>query len=141
MTNASKRIAVAWTLITAPVLLFGVSWLMGSGCPSTLMFWAVILASHMPFVALPFWAMFHGRKRAAILWGWAMFFFGEAAFNAFYFTYYKEYGWPTPGVPGGVIVGLLFGWMLGFLVAQVAGAVKPIVDRVWPIAPHDSFVA
>ena len=137
MSNAAKRIALAWALIAAPVLFFALSFLMGRACPGTQMFWALMLVSHMPFIALPFWAVFHGNRRLAILLGWLTFVVGEVGFFAIYSDWYKEYGWPSPGVPAGIPFGVLFGWPLGWLVAAVAGATKQRVDRRWPILHHD----
>jgi hypothetical protein len=133
MSNAKKRNALAWALIAAPVLFFDVSLMMGKACPGAQMFWALMLLTHMPFVALPFWAVFHGHRRTGIFLGWLMFLLGEIAFNAFYFTYYKMYGWPRPGLPGGILVGLIFGWGIGWLIVTVAEEVKQMADNHWPI--------
>jgi hypothetical protein len=139
MTNATKRIVLGWSLVIAPVVFFCICLLLSSvrACPSTVMFWALMLASHMPFVALPFWAVFHGCKTAAIFWGWAMFFLGEVAFHAFYFTCYKDFGWPPPEVPAGILLGLPFGWIPGFLVTTIGAELKSIADRAWPLAPGE----
>ena len=87
----------------------------------------------MPFFAFPFWAVFRGWRNLAINVGWLMFVLGEVAFFLFYATYYKQYGWLSPEVPGGIFAGVLFGRILGWLVTIFAKAIKKVIDRRWPI--------
>jgi len=141
MSNGTKRNALAWTLIAAPVLFFGISLVMGRACPGTQMFFALMLVSHMPFIALPFWAVFHGYRRAGIVLGWLMLVLGELGFFLFYATYFKTYGWPSPEPPGLLFLGILFGWGFGWLVVTVAETIKQKIDQHWPIAHRDSRVA
>ena len=133
MTNVAKRNLIAWALVVAPVLFFIVSLLMGQVSSGTQMFWALMLASHMPVVAVPFWAVFHGRRTLAILLGWLMCILGEVGFFAFYLTYFKRYGWPSPEPPLGIVFAALFGWLFSWLLAECARAMKERIDRRWPI--------
>jgi hypothetical protein len=138
MSNATKRNTLAWALIAAPILLFGLALLMSRACPGALMFCALTFVSHMPMFALPFWAVFHGYRRAGIFLGWLMFILGELGFFFFYATYFKKYGWPSPEPPGLFFIAILFGWGFGWLVVMVADSIKQMADRRWPILRHDN---
>jgi hypothetical protein len=131
--NARTRRIVAWTLVLIPLAFFAVSLLMGRRCSGVQMAWALMLVTHMPFFAFPFWAVFRGWRNLAINLGWLMFVLGEVFFFVYYASFYKQYGWPSPDLPGGIFAGVLFGRILGWLVTIFAEAIKNVIDRRWPI--------
>lgn len=81
--NAAKRKIVGWSLVIAPVVFFIASLLMAGRNFGGQMFWALMLVTHMPMVAVPFWAVFRGLPSFALPLGWLMFFWERLLSSCF----------------------------------------------------------
>ncbi|HEX7862888.1 MAG TPA: hypothetical protein VF773_21325 [Verrucomicrobiae bacterium] len=60
---------------------------------------------------------------------------GEVAFFVFYASFYKEYGWLSPDLPGGIFAAVLFGWPVAWIVMLAGELTKDAFDHLWPVRP------
>ena len=134
MTNGAKRKLSGWGIITAALLYFDTAIWLGDYHHATQAFWATLLVTHLPWLVVPTLVLLCGKSfKRAVLFGWLMFVVSEVLFNLVYFSAYQYFGWPVPGVPGGVIAGIFFGWWPGLIAAALGSGYKAGVTRLWPL--------